>query len=372
MTTGTPEPVRPARTVTFRPGREADLAACIRTWKAGLEGYMSRLGLPPVADDLGPLRRLLNHTMSTDPDRFWVAVTSAGGEGPVGPVEPVDLVDPGDPGDPGGPGMSDGAPERVIGFASATVRESLWFLAMLFVNPEAQAEGTGSALMDRAQAGRDVDPGGPAVPCPDAPLDTGITTWGMGTDTAQPISNGLYARRGMLPRVPVWRLFGEPRRWSAIPALSATLESVPFESLAADGRGGAQRLAETVAALDREIVGMAHPQDHEFLRRDGRTGFLVRERGSGRALGYGYGSSAGRLGPVAALDPALHPAILGAIVRETPVLGPVAIWVPGTAAEATRALLHAGLRFDGFPALVCWSTPTHPFDRYLPISLALV
>jgi len=332
--------VRPARTVTCRPGRDADLDACIRTWKAALEGYQARLGLPPVPDDLGPLRRLLAHTLTTDPDRFWVA--------------------------------EDPADASVIGFASATVRETLWFLAMLFVSPEAQAGGVGTALMDRAQAGRDVDPGGPAIPGPDAPLDTGITTWGMGTDTAQPISNGLYARRGMLPRVPVWRLSGEPRRWSAIPPLPAALESVPFEALAADGRDGHRRLAEIVDTLDREIVGVSHPADHAYLRRDGRTGFLVRERGTGRALGYGYGTSAGRVGPVAAVDPALHPAILGTIVRETPVLGPLATWVPGTAAEATRALLDAGLRFDGFPALVCWSTAAHPFERYLPISLALV
>jgi GNAT superfamily N-acetyltransferase len=339
--------VAPARVVGYRPGRDADLDACTRTWKAGLEGYQARLGLPPVPDDLGPLRRLLAHALATDPDRFWVAVTPAADDGGI-------------------------ATERIVGFSSATVREGLWFLAMLFVEPDVQAEGIGSALMDRAQAGRDVDPGGPAVPGPDDPLDSGITTWGMGTDTLQPISNGLYARRGMLPRVPVWRLFGEPRRWSAIPPLPASLESVPFEALAADGRDGHRRLTETVDALDREIVGVAHAADHAYLRRDGRSGFLVRERGNGRALGYGYGSSVGRLGPVAALDPALHPAILGTVVRDTPALGPVAIWVPGTAAEATRALLEAGLRFDGFPALLCWSSAAHPFERYLPISLALV
>ena len=39
---------------------------------------------------------------------------------------------------------------------------------------------------------------------------------------------------------------------------------------------------------------------------------------------------------------------------------------------ATRALLDAGLRLDGFPGIVCWSRPDHPFERYLPISLALV
>jgi GNAT superfamily N-acetyltransferase len=337
--------MRQSRAVAYRPGREGDIDACIRTWRAGTEAYQARLGLPPVPDDLGPLRRLLNHTLTTDPERFWVAVSTAS----------TDLV-----------------PERHLGFASATVRDGLWFLSMLFVEPDAQAGGIGSALMDRAQAGRDVDPGGPAVPGPDAPLDTGIATWGMCTDTLQPISNGMYARRGMLPRVPIWRLFGEPRRWSAIPPLSASLESVPFEALAADGRDGHRRLAEAVDALDREILGVAHPADHAYLRRDGRSGFLVRERGTGRALGYGYGSPVGRLGPVAALDPALHPAILGTLVRETPALGPIAIWVPGAAAEATRALLAAGLRLDGFPALICWSAADHPFERYIPISLALV
>ena len=344
--------MRHARAVTYRPGRDDDLDACIGTWKSGLDNYQARLGLPPVPDDLGPLRRLLDHTLATDPGRFWVASAPAG--------------------DGDGASRPDGAPGRLVGFSSAVVREGLWFLTMLFVEPDVQAEGVGSALMDRAQAGRDVDPGGAAVPGPDDPFDTGITTWGMCTDTLQPISNGLYARRGMLPRVPVWRLSGEPRRWSAIPPLPASLESVQFETLTAQDGDGPRRLADLVDGLDRELTGAAHPADHEYLRRDGRVGFLIRERATGRALGYGYGSSAGRLGPVAALDPALHPAILGTIVRETPVLGPVAIWVPGTAAEATRALLEAGLRFDGFPALVCWSTAAHPFARYIPISLALV
>ncbi len=350
--------MRPAHAVRYRPGRADDLDACVRTWRAGLEGYQSRLGLPPVPDDLGPLRRLLAHTLATDPARFWVAVAPHAGGGGVA-------------GEGGGAG-SDGTLDRVIGFSSATVREGLWFLAMLFVEPGVQAEGIGSALMDRAQAGLDVDPGGPAVPGPDDPFESGITTWGMCTDSLQPASNGLYASRGMLPRVPIWRLFGEPRRWSALPPLPASLESVPFEALAADGREGHRRLADVVDALDREVTGAAHGADHAYLRRDGRAGFLVRERGTGRALGYGYGSAVGRLGPVAALDPALLPAILGTIVRETPALGPVAIWVPGTAAQATRALLAAGLRFDGFPALVCWSAPWHPFERYIPISLALV
>ena len=325
--------------VGYRPGGIDDLDACCAIWRAAIDDYQGRLAQPPMPDDLAPLRRLLGHLQATDPDRFWVAVDHDGAVG---------------------------------GFASASRREGLWFLAMLFVRPGLQGDGIGGALMDRAQAGRDVDPGGAAVPGPDAPWDSGIHTWGMCTDAAQPISNGLYARRGMVPRIPVWRLFGEIRRWGALPTVPAGLEAVPFERLATDGPEGHRRLAEVVDDLDRELTGAAHPADHAFLRREGRSGFLVRERGSGRVHGYAYGSPGGRLGPVAALDAALHPALLGVAVRETPMIGAVAVWVPGTADLATRALLDAGLRLDGFPGLICWSRPEHPFDRYVPISLALI
>ncbi len=333
---------------TFRPGRSEDLEACTRIWKAAIDDYQGRLGQPPVPEDLAPLRRLLGHLLATDPARFWVA------ERPTTQGE-----------------ADGGIPDRVIGFSAASVRGDLWFLAMLFVEPAAQSGGLGRALMDRAQAGRDVDPGGPAVPGPDEPLETGIRRWGMCTDAGQPISNGLYARRGMIPRIPILRLFGEVRRWAALPALPRTLEAVPFEDVVIAEPDGHRRLAAIVGGLDDEIVGASHGADHAFLRREGRSGFLVRER-AGRPLGYAYGSGGGRMGPVAALDPELHPPLIGVAVRSIPVLGPMAMWVPGTADIATRALLEAGLRFDGLPGLICWSTADHPFQRYVPISLAMV
>lgn len=341
-------PAAPRHPVAYRPMREADLDACTRLWKAAIEDYTVRLNQPPMPDELAPIRRLLAHTLVTDPARCWVAV----------------------PADDAAGSLADAAP--LLGFASATVREGLWFLGMLFVAPGVQASGVGSALLDRAQAGRDVDPGGPAVPGPDAPFDTGIHTWGMCTDSLQPISNALYARRGMTPRVPVYRLYGEVRRWSALPRLPDSLEAVAFEAAAGSSPEGARRLRDAVDALDREVFGAAHPAEHGWLRNEGRSGFLVRDRADGRALGYAYGSAGGRLGPVLALDPDLHPALLGVAIRETPVLSTMAAWTPGTADRATRALLDAGLRYDGFPALVCWSRPDHPFDRYVLGSLALV
>jgi GNAT superfamily N-acetyltransferase len=337
--------VGPPVAVRYRPAREADLDDCTRIWRLGIEDYQGRLNQPAMPDDLAPLKRLLAHLLTTDPDRFWVA----------GAPRDVD----------GGDG------ELVVGFSSASLRDGLWFLAMLFVDPEFQRDGIGQALLDRAQAGRDVDPGGPAIPRPDDPLDSGIHTWGMCTDAVQPISNGLYARRGMVPRVPIWRLFGEVRRWSAVPPLPEGLIAVPFEAVERDGPDGPRRLAAILDEVDLGLLASTHQVDHAYLRRDGRVGFLARER-AGRVVGYAYGSGVGRLGPVAALDPSLQPALIGMAIREVPALGAVALWVPGTAAEAMRGLLDAGLRIDGFPGMICWSRADHPFDRYLPISLAIV
>ena len=121
------------------------------------------------------------------------------------------------------------------------------------------------------------------------------------------------------------------------------------------------------------MIGSAHPADHGFLRRDGRVGFLVRDRGDGALarvrVRLGRSGGWGRCSPSTRRSTRRSSASPSA---RRPPLGPVALWVPGTADVATRALLDAGLRLDGFPGLVCWSRPDHPFDRYLPISLALV
>ncbi len=361
--------------VTYRSGRASDVDACMRVWRAAVDAYQAPIGQPPLPPETGPLRRHLVHMTTTDPDRFWVAESAVVDEPALG-IEPARAgsAEAGGSGADEAGGRAEAAEtagQPIVGFSVATVRDGLWYLAMLFVLPEAQGRGIGTALLDRAQAGCDAPAGGPAVPGPDAPLGSGLHTWGMATDTAQPISNALYARRGMTPRLPVWRLVGEPRRWSALPPLPPSLEAVAFEAIGANGHEGPRRLAEAVNAVDRAVLGITHPADHEYLRRDGRTGFLVRER-EGRVLGYVYGSAVGRLGPVAAHDPALLPSLLGVAIRGVPSFGAVAAWVPGTADTALRGLLDAGLRLDRFPAILCWSRPDHPFERYLPINLAMV
>ena len=318
--------------VRLRAAIAADLPVCATIWRDAINDYIVRLNQPEVPSGLGPIGRLHAHLLATDPGRFWVAVRD--------------------------PGPEEGG-DRVVAFGAATRRETVWFLSMLFVRPEEQGSGLGTALLRHLLA-----------------VDRGAAVRSTATDTLQPISNALYATHGMVPRMPLLGLVGVPERPEAFGDLPSGITVQSFDELAggrprpADSSGHGE-LTGAVNALDTATVGFIHPEDHRFLRLEGRRGFLFRGP-DGRPVGYGYASESGRLGPVASLDPALVPAMLGHVVRSVPARGAYASWVPGLADRAVVALLEAGFRLDGFPMLVCWSRPFAAFDRYLPISPGLL
>ena len=129
----------------------------------------------------------------------------------------------------------------------------------------------------------------------------GSATLATCTDSAQPISNGLYASLGIAPRMPLARLVGLPEREGHLPPLPRGIRAIQFDEL--DGAAAAH-LDDEVTAIDRATAGFEHLVDHAFVRAEGRVGILFVD-GSGRSVGYGYASEAGRVGPVAVLDPAL-------------------------------------------------------------------
>jgi len=321
--------------IRVRPAVPADLDACADTWRAGLDGYGARVGRPPLVGASGPIVALLGHLRATDPERFLVAVRDA----------------------------EDG--ERVVAFVSALRRAHVWFLAMLFVHPDAQARGLGRRLLEAVLPSRDE-----------------ATTLATCTDAAQPVSNALYARHGIVPRLPVIELVGRPDP-ARLPALPDGVRAVPFELLSgvpgggpAGGGGpadgpGRHHLAEAIAALDAGLLGYAHPEDHAFLAATGRLGYLY-QAGDGQVLGYGYTSTVGRIGPVAVSEETLFPGVLGHLLGAVTPAGVFSTWVPGAAGAAMTTLLGAGLRIEDFPALLCWNHPFADFARYLPITLAML
>ena len=254
------------------------------------------------------------------------------------------------------PTDADPAAERIVAFVSACVRESHWFLSMLFVLPEEQATGIGRLLLERV------------LPAPDSGM-----TLATATDSAQPISNALYSRYGMVPRMPLLNLSGTLGRPETLPNLPDGVTATTFEDVvegASDGTGH-RELAGIVNGLDRVSLGVEHPQDHAWLRISGRRGFVYRAA-DGRVLGYGYGSELGRIGPIAVHEPELLAPILGHLLATFQPRGAFAVWTPGAAGDCVRLLLAAGLRLEPFPILMCWDEAVTDYARYLPISPGLL
>lgn len=304
----------------LRPAGADELEACAEIWRVSINDYIGRIGQPDVPTEVGPLLRLYAHLQGTDPERFVVAL--------------------------------DG--DRVVGFASAVQRERLWFLSMCFVLPEAQGSGVGRRLLTAV-----------------APPDGAVRA--TATDSAQPISNALYASLGIVPRLPLLNLIGLPDRERAVfGSLPSGVRPVDFESIVGEAGGtGHRRLAAAIDALDRELLGVAHPVDHRFLRTEGRRGWLY-QGPDGAPLGYGYGTEAGRIGPVAVRDVALLSPVVGHLMDEITPRGAFALWLPGAAERAVVPALQAGLRLEPFPILLCWDAPFADFERYLPISPGLL
>jgi GNAT superfamily N-acetyltransferase len=327
-------------TVFYRPPRRAELADCALVWYSAVDDYMARLGRPLPSPYLDPLMALLDHLLNTDPERFLVAVR-----------QPL----------PGGPRSRD----LVVAFGIAAQREHVWFLSQLYVLPTEQHHGIGHALLRQLLPSLPATSGDEAgMPDPSRSIepDSRLGVLATCTDSAQPSSSGLYARYGIVPRLPIFNLVGNPKTPSVLPPLPAGVRAVPFG-------GGAPSPA--IDAIDRSVLSYAHPLDHTNLRNAGRTGFLYLGQ-DGEPLGYGYSSEAGRFGPVALLDDTLTAPVLGHLLSAIRPRGAISAWVPGANDRAMVALLRAGLRIEGFPAMLGWTRPFGSFDRYLPASLALL
>ena len=318
-------PGRVTVAATYRPARPEELATCADIWRTSINDYILPLGQMEIPPEQAPLLRLYAHLQATDPDRFVVAVVPDA--------------------------ATDGA-ERIVGFAAAVMRERLWFLSMCFVLPEMQGAGIGRAMLARV-----------------APPEGGDVVRATATDSAQPISNALYASLGIVPRLPLLNLIGHPMRPDAFGPLPSGIRPVSFEERA--GGDGHTGLVEAVDTLDRELLGVAHPIDHRYLRLEGRRGWLYLGP-DGAPLGYGYATEAGRVGPVAARDADLLAPILGHLTDVVTPRGAFAMWLPGSADRAVVAALAAGFRLDQFPILLCWDRPFADLTRYLPISPGLL
>lgn len=228
---------------------------------------------------------------------------------------------------------------RVVAFGIVMRRGREAFLSFLFVEPAWQGNRLGRAVLEACLRG--------------AGETVAVATC---AEADQPVSTGLYASAGLAPRTPLYLVRGG--------LADGVLPEPP------PGVGRRLLDAEAVAALDRELLGYERPQDHAFWARDRQGALFVDERGS--VLGYGYAHPSGRIGPVAAADPGHLPGFIGYLVHVSHVLEGRQLVVPGHAISALRPLLASGMRIDGTPAIYCSQRPGPRFDRYIPMSYALL
>jgi hypothetical protein len=214
-------------------------------------------------------------------------------------------------------------------------RGELVFLAFLFIEPQEQARGLGRQLLERSM--------------------TNATKTAVCILSIQPISAALYAKYGMVPRVPLYQIGGRPKR--PLPGLPAGLSVGPLEIAQA-------------AALDRTVTGFAREHDHIAWQSWERKLFGLFE--GERVVGYGYAQAVGRLSPVVVERRELLLPLVSELMRQVETLEDWIINVPGPAAEVFSTLLNAGMQLQGPPAVFC-AVEDHGIDhtRYLPATFAL-
>ena len=309
--------------VVYRLAREDDLSVMrLIQSKALYDLVVTRSGRPPSAIAITdePSTEMA-HLLRTDAKLAWLAIENG----------------------------------RPIGLSVGFVRGELWFLADLFVLPEAHGRGIGGQLLERCiAAGMER---GARIRAVAASHDLGAQT--------------LYIRAGMVPRFP---LFGIEGFAQALRNLSSPKTRVGETIKRIEpSKASIRKLGD----LDDMIWGRRRDGDHRFWLDESRLTCLAIADADGEIVAYAYYSSADskepwdreprRIGPVAARNGRQQLSLLRAIgdAMNDQARATVEFRVPGINMTVLSALLGAGFKIDHLGHFMASRGFGH-FERYLP------
>lgn len=309
--------------VAYRLAREDDLSPMrLIQSKALYDLVVTRSGAPPsaiaITDEPSTEMR---HLLRTDPKLAWLAIEDA----------------------------------RPIGFSVGFVRDELWFLADLFVLPEAHSKGVGGELLKR---------------CLEGGIERGVRVRAVAS-SHDPGAQRLYIRAGMIPRFPLYGIEGAAHGLSELASPRAPMKETVKP--AALSKAWIRKLGD----LDEIIWGRRRDGEHRFWLDECKFNCLTIADTSGALLAYAYYASptsrapwdreAYRIGPVGARSARQQLTLLRAIgdAMKEHAGATVEFRVPGINMTVLSALLGAGFKIDHIGHFMS-SRSFGRFDRYLP------
>jgi GNAT superfamily N-acetyltransferase len=278
----------------IRPMEPQDVADCAEIFRRAAAGLRAGQGLPPSTRRPTATAARIAYLQQHDPGGSWIAFDESG----------------------------------TIGFAQAALREDLWLLAHLFVAPDHQARGVGSALLQRAHE------------------------WGLGvplgiiSSSADPLAIGRYARLPGFRVYPALRCFGDVRGGDRPSGI---------------GHGSVADL-DRANRIDRAILGCRRDDDLAHLLA-GDAALLLADDG------YAIATPVGPV-IVAALDEETATRLLVAALAHVPAGTHVEFGrITGEQQWAIRCLLERGLRLrPQGPLVLRGRTPPAPYLPHMAFS----
>jgi GNAT superfamily N-acetyltransferase len=230
---------------------------------------------------------------------------------------------------------------KILGFAWSWACGDLWFLAQLFVDPTQQGRGIGNELIEHTL---------------DHARKSGAVHKALITFTFNRVSQGLYMRHGLFPRMPIYFFNGDSER------AMQDLPPSPLQAVAIDGSAAAM---DKLAEIDACTVGVPRDKHHRYSLDDPAIDGLLLYQGSD-CVGYTYVSDNGHIGPLAVLRPEMvRDGFAASLQLAADRSDKVSAFLPGTCDHALSLAIAQGMRIS-FPMLLMASPGYGDWTQYLP------
>jgi ribosomal protein S18 acetylase RimI-like enzyme len=290
----------------YRPAREQDLERAQELVVRSINDLTERHGFGSVAAARPTLFQ--SFSMKDDPDGLWVAEDAG----------------------------------EIRGFVVSWACGDLWFLAELFVSPDHQGRGIGNELLKRAS---------------EHARKSGATTRALITFAFNTVSQGLYIRHGMFPRLPISNFSAtHDDLMKRLP--DALLSYAPIED--------DPSYLRCVTRIDEEVLGVSREKHHRHLIEESGLKGVIFSAGN-ENIGYAYISPSGHIGPLGVVQPKLLGAAFETALHLAAKSGSsqISAFLPGTSEMALKIAAERGMRMT-LPMVLVSTRDLGNWAQYLP------